>query len=206
MKTQGLTLYGYPFRSRAERVIWALNEAGLDYEFVQLDPLKGENRHPSFLALNPGGKIPVLVDGDFVLTESLVIMEYISSRAPATRLIPEDDALIWRYRETMGFLASEIEPYLWICDQSTRLSGIYSWPENTDRSSLELASRNLSRLGDQIGSRHYLVGEQFSLADIYACHLLIWSSALAPEHAEKSRSYLDRHLARAGCPQAFRLA
>ena len=93
-----LTLYSYNFRSRGERVMWALNETGLTYQLVRLNPLKGENRTPEFLALNPGARIPVLVHGEFVLTESLAILDYVGGLAPELELVPSSDVARHRYR------------------------------------------------------------------------------------------------------------
>ncbi len=66
----------------------ALAEAGADYEYRAVDLDAGEQRRPQFLALNPHGKIPVLVDGDFVLAESGAILWYLGERFPDARLLP----------------------------------------------------------------------------------------------------------------------
>jgi glutathione S-transferase len=123
-RTSDIILYAYTFRSRAERVIWALNELELEYRLVRLDPLKGENRTESFLQLNPAGKIPVLVHGETVVTESLAVMEYVDSIAAPGSLIPADPGGQSRYRQLVYFMMSEIESYLWIADQATRLKRI----------------------------------------------------------------------------------
>jgi hypothetical protein len=65
-----MKLYGFP-PTRSIRVLWMLRELGVDFEFVNVNLVAGENRRPEFLALNPAGRLPVLVDGDFVLTESV---------------------------------------------------------------------------------------------------------------------------------------
>jgi Glutathione S-transferase, N-terminal domain len=67
-----MKLYGFP-PTRSIRVLWTLRELGVDFELVEVNLMAGENRRPEFLALNPAGKLPVLVDGDFVLTESVAI-------------------------------------------------------------------------------------------------------------------------------------
>ena len=58
-----MKLYGFP-PTRSIRVVWMLRELDVEFEFVTVDPTKGELRQPEFLALNPAGKLPVLVDGD----------------------------------------------------------------------------------------------------------------------------------------------
>ncbi|MBB3062133.1 glutathione S-transferase N-terminal domain-containing protein [Microbulbifer rhizosphaerae] len=79
-----IKLYGTP-PTRALRVIWLLNELGLEYELLPVDILKGECRREDFLALNPAAKVPVLVDGDLVLTESAAIEAQLLDGAPKLR-------------------------------------------------------------------------------------------------------------------------
>jgi glutathione S-transferase len=69
----------------------ALAEAGAPHELIPVDLAKGEARTPAFLALNPHGKIPVLVDGDFALAESDAILWYVGEKYPAARLVPAND-------------------------------------------------------------------------------------------------------------------
>lgn len=75
----GLKLYGGA-RSRASIVQWYLEELGLPYEFVMLDMQAGEHRQPDFLAINPMGKVPALVDGEFSLWESGAILQYLAEK------------------------------------------------------------------------------------------------------------------------------
>lgn len=69
----------------------ALAEAGVPFDFIPVDLDKGENKTPAFLAINPHGKIPVLVDGDFALPESNAIMWYIADGYPDAALAPRLD-------------------------------------------------------------------------------------------------------------------
>lgn len=58
-----MKLYGFP-PTRTARVLWTLRELEVEFEYVQVDPTKGEHRRPEFLAVNPAGKLPALVDDD----------------------------------------------------------------------------------------------------------------------------------------------
>jgi glutathione S-transferase len=69
----------------------ALAEARAEFAFIPVDLPKGEARTPAFLALNPHGKIPVLVDGDFALAESDAILWYVGEKFPEARLLPAAD-------------------------------------------------------------------------------------------------------------------
>ena len=83
-----LKLYGAP-PTRALRVIWLLNELGLQYEMLPVDILQGETKHQDFRTLNPAAKVPVLVDGSLVLTESAAIQLYLADKNPQSGFIPE---------------------------------------------------------------------------------------------------------------------
>src|SRR3546814_2080662 len=83
-----MKLYGTP-PTRVRRAIWLLNELGLEYEHCPVDLMQGEAQRPAFLDLNPAAKVPVLVDGDVVLTESAAIQLYLAEKHPEAGLIPE---------------------------------------------------------------------------------------------------------------------
>ena len=64
------TLYGHPMSGNSYKVKLLLSLLGLDYEWITVDLMKGEHKHPEFLKLNPFGQVPVLVDGDVVLADA----------------------------------------------------------------------------------------------------------------------------------------
>src|SRR5436309_12709798 len=107
-----LKLYGHP-NARSINVLKirvALAEAGAAYEYVAVNLAAGEQRDPAFLAVNPHGKIPVLVDGDFVLPESDAILWYIAESFPAAKLLgstPRDRA---RALEWCDFTSTAVYP------------------------------------------------------------------------------------------------
>ena len=74
-----LKLYGGA-RSRASIVQWYLEELNIPYEFVLLDLPAGEHQQPEYLAINPMGKVPAIVDGDFQLWESGAIILYLAEK------------------------------------------------------------------------------------------------------------------------------
>ena len=73
-----IRLYGWP-NSTAARVHWALEELGVGYEYVTLDRKAGENRTPAYLAINPTGKVPGLVDDGQAYFESAAIILYLGA-------------------------------------------------------------------------------------------------------------------------------
>jgi glutathione S-transferase len=68
--------------TRSIRVRWTLQELGAEFASVTVNMLAGEHRSPEFLKLNPAGKLPVLVDDDLVLTESVAIVLYLADKYP----------------------------------------------------------------------------------------------------------------------------
>lgn len=84
-----MKLYGFPGSPNTWKVRAVAAHLGLPVEDVHVDLKKGEQRAPAYLALNPTGRTPTLVDGDFVVWESAAIMQYLASRKP-NALWPED--------------------------------------------------------------------------------------------------------------------
>ena len=76
--------------TRSIRVRWTLQELGVDFESIRVNLLAGDHHHPEFLKINPAGKIPVLVDGDLVLTESVAIVLYLAEKYSDRGLLPRD--------------------------------------------------------------------------------------------------------------------
>jgi len=169
-----ITLYAYTFRSRAERVIWTLEELQLPYTIKRLNPMLGESRTAEFLALNPSGKVPTLTHGECVLTESIAIMAYLNRLHLEQPLTPKNDPDLFQYEQAMSYAIAEIENYLWIATQQTNLSAFYSWPTGTADYAIKLLRRNLNQVFLWLEQRPYIAGTTFSLADIYYYHLLTW--------------------------------
>src|SRR5919206_2842910 len=84
-----MQLYGFPPSPNTWKVRAVAAHAGVPLTLEVIDLTKGEQRMPAYLALNPTGRTPALVDGDFVLWESTAIMQYLAGRA-ASPLWPDD--------------------------------------------------------------------------------------------------------------------
>ncbi len=105
-----MKLYTYFRSSAAWRVRIALAWKGLAYEPVFVHLARGEHTRPEYLARNPQGLIPLLVDGDVEIAQSLAILEYLEEKHPAPPLLPRDAAGRARARQLALAIACEIHP------------------------------------------------------------------------------------------------
>lgn len=103
-----MKLYNANLSPNALRVRAVIRELELPVEIVEIDMRKGEHKSPDFLKINPNGKVPVLVDGDFVLWESRAINGYLAAMRPERGLYPADPkkrAIVdqWSYWHAIHF-------------------------------------------------------------------------------------------------------
>jgi glutathione S-transferase len=159
------TFVGSPNSRKVEAVIDHLK---LDVETVYHDFLAGELRSPEYLALNPNGSVPTLVDGDFVLWESNAIMQYLADKVPGNTLFPRDpklraDVVRWlswdlaHFGDAFGALIFEslLRTKLNLgSPNETRINLAMSW-----------LPRRAAVLEQHLTGRRYLVGNSVTLAD-----------------------------------------
>ncbi len=156
-------LYGIS-ASRAFRSIWAAQEIGLDYEHVATS-FRGDAQTDEYLAVNPNGRIPALVDGDLKLFESMAINLYLAKKYGA-HLLPQDiagEAQTWQW-SVWGI--SEIEPL----QMQIVVQKLFTSEEKRDPAVIARAEKGLARplnvLNATLADREYLLGDEFSIADL----------------------------------------
>lgn len=195
-----MKLYGTP-PTRALRVIWLLNELGLEYEMIPVDLLQGENRKKEFLAINAAAKVPVLVDGSLVVTESAAIQLYLAEKHPRAGLIPaslEDRAQMYRW---IFFLVTEIEQPL---SRIARHTSLYP-EEKRLAQDIALARQECVEMAAvlerHMQAREFVVGDRLSVADFNAAYTLDWANeADALGNTPRLREYLNSMYARSTAP------
>ncbi len=195
-----LKLYGAP-PTRALRVLWLLNELGLKYEMIPLEMLKREHKSAAFRALNPAGKVPVLVDGDFVLTESSAIRLYLAEKNPKAGFIPESIERRAEMYRWIFFLVTEIEQPLW---RIAHHSFIYPEDKRLPQE-IELARQDCKEmvavLEAHMVGRDFIVGDRLSVADFNAAYTMDWANELELlEDAPSLRTFLKRMYHRPTAP------
>jgi glutathione S-transferase len=200
-----LTIYG---EGRGFRPIWLLEEMGLPYRLRSVDLLAGVENDPEFLAINPGGFIPALVDGDVTMVESIAIMEYLLARygdQSRTPLAPApNDPSFGLYQQFLHLgeagLGANIQVVVvsgFVAPERERDNWGARWALNQFHSRMKLVKRQLARAP-------YLAGEAFTAADIsvtYTLNLAIRRGGIVLDDTE--RAYLARVTARDGYKRAL---
>lgn len=144
------------------KVLIALEEMRLPYELKPVNVRKGEQKTDAFLALNPNGKVPVLVDNGLVLTESAAILVYLAEKTG--RLLPESGNSRARVFEQLFFHASGLSPAFGNAGFFKR-SSPEPQPIAEARFTNE-AERILGLLDTRLATQSFIAGEEFTIADI----------------------------------------
>jgi glutathione S-transferase len=161
----GLRIYGIA-RTRAFRALWIATEVGLDYEHLPIEIGDAGARSPEFLAINPNGRLPVIVDDGFVLFESLAITLYLARKHANGTLYPgtlEGEARAWQWT-------------MWALTEVDRGVNIWSLhavrlpPAERDAARRDEALRVLAApfrvLDAAVARQPYLLGNEFTVADL----------------------------------------
>ncbi|MEM9539856.1 MAG: glutathione S-transferase family protein [Cyanobacteria bacterium P01_E01_bin.42] len=146
-----LKLYGGK-QTRASIVQWYLEELGVPYEFILLDMQQGEHRKSDFLAINPIGQVPAIVEGDFKLWESGAILLYLAEK----------------YDRNVQSIEVRSQLNQWILFANATIAPAIFIEANREKA----MPRTLTSLNEVLDDRHFLMGEEFTVADIAAGSLL----------------------------------
>jgi glutathione S-transferase len=176
-----LTLY-HAAPSRSSLVLWMLEEVGEPYDVRLVSFKRGENARPEFLAVNPMGKVPVLKHGETIITEAAAICAYLADAYPAARLaVSCDDPRRGIYLKWLFFGPSCLEPAI--------LERAYPRQQPPPRAALGFGDFDsvVNVLAQAAAAaRPYLLGEQFTAADVVIGSGLRWGTkfGLLPERGE----------------------
>lgn len=191
-----VTLYHSP-NTRSSGALTLLEELGAPYELHVLNMKAGEQRGPDYLAINPMGKVPALQHGDALVTEQVAIFLYLADLFPEAGLAPPvGDPLRGPYLRWMVFYAACFEPA--VIDRATQRD-----PAPMPMSPYGDYDTMLNTLTGQLAKGPYLLGEQFSAADVLWGGALTWTTMfkLVPELPVITK-YIDRCSARPSVAQA----
>jgi glutathione S-transferase len=182
---QAVKLYGFA-PTRSVRVLWTLRELEVPFEFINVDPTKGEHRRADFLAVNPAGKLPALVDGDFILTESVAIVLYLAEKYPKKGLLPTGHRARAEVYRWLLFTATELEQPLW---RIARHTSQYP-PEKRLPAEIALARQDFLDMAavmeKHLDGRQFVVGQSVTVADFVAAYTLDMATVV-PSHTNEAR-------------------
>ncbi|HUN50342.1 MAG TPA: glutathione S-transferase family protein [Candidatus Sulfotelmatobacter sp.] len=186
--------------SRTMRAHWTLHELALPYTLQPILPRTGETKTAEFTRLNPRQKIPLLQDGDFAIAESPAIAAYLAEQygEPGAGLIPTDRRERARWLEWCFHIISELDATsLYVMRRHGDLKHIYGEAPVALTSSGEYFVTQL-RHADQAlrDGRTYLVGGQFTTADILLTTCLAWAVDYKVPVTDACLAYMTRMTAR----------
>ena len=197
----GLQIYGVA-RTRAFRALWIAEELGLAYEHVPLEIGEAGARSKEFLALNPNGRLPLIIDGDFVLSESLAITLYLAKKYGHGTLYPaalEDEARVWQW----SFWAVAEVVNIW------SLHAIRLPPAERDAGLLDEALQVLAApftvLDATVSQSPYLLGPDFTVADLNVAAVISRAVDMDLSRWPHLRNWLNRCLDRPAARKALAL-
>ncbi len=199
-----LQIYGVA-RTRAFRALWIAKELGLDYEHLPIEIGDAGARSRDFLAINPNGRLPVIVDNGFVLFELLAITLYLAKKHSNGKLYPntlEDEARAWQWS-------------LWAVTEVDR--GVNIWSLHAVR--LPPAERNVVKraealkvlvapfkvLDAAVSKEQYLLGNDFTVADLNVAAVISRATDMDLSAVPNLRTWLTRCLDRPAAREALAL-
>lgn len=157
-----IKLYGYPTSGHTHKARLFLSLLKLDYEFVQVDLLSGEHKQASFLALNPFGQVPVLVDGEGVVADSNAILVYLArTYDPTGQWLPEEPLMHAKVEQFLSTAAHRLAGSA----AQLRAANLFSRPVNKP-ALLESAHLLFGQLNDCLAGKSWLMGDKATIADV----------------------------------------
>jgi glutathione S-transferase len=192
-----MKLYYVP-RTRAGRVRWMLEEMGLPYELSRLDIAARQNKTPEYLSIHPLGKVPALVDGEVTIFESAAIIAWLADRFPEKRMAPPPSSpQRAAYHQWMFYAVTTLEPPI--------AAIAHAQQDKSDAATLAEAREKLREylvpVEKALVGRSFVLGEEFSAADVVLGGVLGWARVLG---MLEDRPLLQGYVARLIERPAFR--
>ncbi|CUJ98859.1 Maleylpyruvate isomerase [Ruegeria denitrificans] len=169
--SNAIRIHSFPLSGHAHRAVLFANLAGINHDVIDVDLAGGEHKREPFLSLNPAGQVPVLEDGDVVVSDSNAILVYLA-RKYAPSYLPTDPAREAEVQKFLTLAAGEIA----FGPAAARLINVFNAPLDKDFTHAT-AAKVLTKLDAHLEGREWLVGDAPTIADV-----AIYSySAHAPE-------------------------
>lgn len=161
MKTPNtIKIHSFQLSGHAHRVRLFASLAGIAHEVIDVDLAHGEHKQPPFLTLNPAGQVPVIEDGDTVISDSNAILVYLARRY-APSYMPNDPVGEAEVQKFLTLAAGELA----FGPAAARLINVFNAPLDADFCK-SVAERVLGKLEAHLEGRTFLVGNQPTIADV----------------------------------------
>jgi len=187
-----IIFYGSPMSS-AGRTHWMLEEIGVPYDYRRISIRAGDHKKPEFLAVNPGGKIPCIQDGAVTLTESMAINFYLAEKY-GKNLMPADVVDRAHVYEWSFWAISNVQPlFITILQHVMILPEAERSPQAADAARQQIGPY-LDRLNAHLQGKQYVVGPDFTVADINVASVIGLGVMLSVDMASHSnvQAWLSR--------------
>jgi glutathione S-transferase len=169
----------YASQTRAVRPRWLLEEIGAPYTLVRLDMSKGEHKTAEYVKIHPHGAVPALVDGDVTIFESAAICAYLADKFPETRLAPPVGSVARApyYQWIIYSMATLEPPVLQVFSHTVMLPEAERSAAAAEEGRAKFAEI-APVLTRALEGRSFMLGEQFSAADVMIGSSLVWAQLL----------------------------
>jgi len=176
--TSKVKIYSFPKSGHAHRAVLFASLAGIEHEVIDVDLPNGEHKSAPFLELNPAGQVPVIEDGDTVISDSNAILVYLARKyAPA--FLPQDPVLEAEVQKFLTLAAGEIA----FGPAAARLITVFNAPLDADACKAT-AEKVLTKLDCHMQGREFLVADAPTIADVaiysYTAHAPEGNISLEP--------------------------
>lgn len=190
-----IKIYG-PTASRAARALWIAHELDIPYEHIAVE--MKDLKNPDYLKVNPNGKVPALVDGDFKLFESMAINLYLAGKHGKNGFMPEsaEDRALCNQWSFWGMTELE-KPLLTILIDTFMTAPDKRKPDAVAEAQ-KMLPKPLAVLNGALEGREYLLGSTFTVADLNLASILSWAKPIKIDFTPfpHASAWLDRCLAR----------
>lgn len=192
-----MKLYTFPASPNSIKVMAVANHVGVQLDVELVDLTAGASKTPEFMKMNPNGKIPVLVDGDFILWESAAIMQYVASKGADKTLWPSDPQSQADVSRWMFWSVGHWGPACGTLLFERMVKGMLQMgapdPKEEERGTM-LFQQFGKVLDDHLAGRTWLVGDKPTLADFSVASLLFYAPAarLPWENFKHIQAYWQR--------------
>ena len=176
--SNAVRIHSFPLSGHAHRVVLFANLAGINHEIINVDLANGAHKEPAFLAKNPAGQVPMIEDGDAIISDSNAILVYLARKyAPA--YIPNDPVGEAEVQKFLTLAAGELA----FGPAAARLINVFNAPLDVDFTHAT-AAKVLGKLEAHLEGRAFLVGDAPTIADVaiysYTAHAPEGGVSLTP--------------------------